>query len=505
MSALDVARQVADAVLYEGYVLFPYRASALKNKYRWQWGVVVPQAQVELGASEPSALSCEVVLRAAPGATLQVTARFLHLRLRQLEDASGTPVDELEVDGQPIPTWEEGLEHEVAARVVLPDPRGGHTREERGGQPSHARADGHTREERGGQPSHATADGHAVERFTLAAGRETEPIGDVGRAVRTTRQVTGELRVDVEPAGDDVWRLRAAVTNDTAWSRRRASRDEVLRRSMVGVHVLLHTDDGAFASVIDPPDWADDIALRQRGLHPVLVSHTGDAEAHDTDRDGRTARVVLAAPIILYDHPQIAPESPGPSFDATEVDELLALAVMGLTDDEKRRARATDPRAAELVDRTDTLPAGVQKRLHGAVREWGHVDLGPEPAAQVSDEVRDLLGVGEEPLRRVRVGDTDVAVGDRVRLRPRRRADAHDLFVAGREALVERIVRTVEGETYLAVTVADDPAAELHRWYGRFQYFAADEVEPLASDRPCPPGPTPPPGAAAGRSTSEGG
>jgi len=37
----------------------------------------------------------------------------------------------------------------------------------------------------------------------------------------------------------------------------------------------------------------------------------------------------------------------------------------------------------------------------------------------------------------------------------------------------------VEGDTYLAVTLEDDPAAELHRWYGRFQYFGIDEVEPL--------------------------
>jgi hypothetical protein len=197
--------------------------------------------------------------------------------------------------------------------------------------------------------------------------------------------------------------------------------------------------------------------------------------------------VVLAAPIILYDHPQIAPESPGPSFDATEVDELLALAVMGLSDEEKRRARATDPRAAALIDRTDTLPVTVQERLHGAVRDWGPSDLRPEPDAGVTDEVRDLLGVGEQPVRSVTVGGQQVEVGDRVRLRPKRRADAHDLFVAGRVALVERIVRTVEGETYLAVTVDDDPAADLHRWYGRFQYFGVDEAEPLAGEPPSPP------------------
>jgi len=457
------ARQIADAVLYEGYVLFPYRASALKNRYRWQWGVVVPRAQVDLGATEPATVSCETLVRCAPGTQIDVTARLLHLRLRQLVDADGTPVDELDVDGTPVPTWEEGLEHEVTATVTP------------------QRADRH--------PDTGPSV-HAVERISLAAGEETERLGAAGHAVRTTWRVTGELQVEVVPAGDDVWKVRTAVHNDTEWSQRRAARDDVLRRSLIGVHVLLHVDDGVFASVIDPPDWAAD-DLRQRGLHPVLVGERSD--------------VVLGAPIILYDHPQIAPESPGPSFDATEVDELLALAVMGLSDDEKRRARATDPRAAALIDRTETLPAAVHERLHGVVREWGPAALTPEPAAGIPDEVRDLLGVGEEPLQSVAVDGRHVEVGDRVRLRPRRRADAHDLFVDGRVALVERIVRTVEGETYLAVTVDDDPAAELHRWYGRFQYFGVDEVEPLpAPDASSPPTrPASAPGA--GSSTHEGG
>jgi hypothetical protein len=457
------ARQIADAVLYEGYVLFPYRASALKNRYRWQWGVVVPQAQVDLGATEPSTLSCETQVRSAHGTRIDVTARFLHLRLRQLVDAGGTPVDELDVDGTPIPTWEEGLEREVGVSV--------------------------TTLERGHRASDAMTSGHAEARFVLDAGEDVEQLGPAGHAVRTTWQVTGALRAEVEPAGDGVWTLRTAVHNDTPWSQRRAPRDDVLRHSLIGVHVVLHTNDGAFASVIDPPDWATH-DLRQGGLHPVLVG-----EEHD---------VVLGAPIILYDDPQIAPESPGPSFDATEVDELLALAVMGLTDDEKRRARATDPRAAALIDRTDTLPPAVQERLHGAIREWGPTTLTPEAAAGVTDEVRDLLGVGEEPLRTVAVGGHDVEVGDRVRLRPRRRADAHDLFVDGRVASVERIVRTVEGETYLAVTVDDDPAAELHRWYGRFQYFGADEVEPLPGHAPASPSTPPASDAGAGPPTPEG-
>jgi hypothetical protein len=373
----------------------------------------------------------ETLVRAQPGATVTVTARFLHLRLRQMEDGEGRAVDELEFEGRPLPTWEEGLEHEVTVTVTL------------------------------GDASSAT------HRFALESGRETEALGQVGRAVRTTQPVAGELRVDVHALTDDVFKLRAQVHNVTPWSQRRAHRDQVLRRSLIGVHLLAHSGAGRFASAIDPPAWARFAApaCSTRGLHPVLV---GDADD-----------VMLAAPIILYDHPQVAPESPGPSFDATEVDELLALAVLGLTDDEKRRARATDERAAALIDRTDTLPPHVLERLHGTVRELRPGDLDPHPMAGVSDEVRDLLGVGEAPLHAIAVDGHTVEVGSRVRLRPGRRADAHDLFASGRVALVEKIVRTVDEETYVAVTLEDDPAAELHRWYGRFQYFGADEIEPL--------------------------
>lgn len=427
---LDAARQVADAVMYEGYVLFPYRASALKNRYRWQWGVVIPQAQVDIGGSEPATVHSEVLVRAEPGTVVDVTARFLHLRLRQLHDADGAMVDELEVDGEPVPTWEEGLEREVTLAVTL-----------------------------GRQDA-------ATQAFAYEGEQTTQALGSVGTAVRTVQPVSGRVQVDVDAAGHEVWKLRTAVVNTTAWSQPRAPREDVLRRSIVGAHTMLHVRDGAFASAIDPPDWAPaEFEPSNRGLHPVLV---GDDDT-----------VVLSAPIILYDHPAIAPESPGPSFDATEVDELLALAVLGLSDDEKRRARATDARAAELIDRTDTLPAAVQERLHGRVRELRPADLRPAPEVEVSDEVRTLLGVGEEPVREAMVGGAAVTVGARVRLRPRRRADAHDLFSDGRVALVEKIVRTDDEQVYLAVTLEDDPAAELHRWYGRFQYFGIDEVEPL--------------------------
>ena len=77
---------------------------------------------------------------------------------------------------------------------------------------------------------------------------------------------------------------------------------------------------------------------------------------------------MLSSPIILYDYPQIAPESPGSLFDGTEIDEILTLRIMTLTDDEKREMRNADDRARQILERTETLPAEQFMKMHGAMK-----------------------------------------------------------------------------------------------------------------------------------------
>ena len=87
--------------------------------------------------------------------------------------------------------------------------------------------------------------------------------------------------------------------------------------------------------------------------------------AGDGGPDGQTSDVVLASPIILYDHPAVAPESAGALFDATEIDEILTLRVLTLTEEEKaagaghRPARGGDHRPLRALS-----PEELQ-RLHG--------------------------------------------------------------------------------------------------------------------------------------------
>jgi hypothetical protein len=80
---------------------------------------------------------------------------------------------------------------------------------------------------------------------------------------------------------------------------------------------------------------------------------------------------VLASPIILDDHPRIAPESPGDLFDGGEIDQMLVLNILSLSDEEKAEMRDSDPRAREILERTEALSEAELMNLHGAVREFG--------------------------------------------------------------------------------------------------------------------------------------
>jgi hypothetical protein len=271
------------------------------------------------------------------------------------------------------------------------------------------------------------------------------------------------------------------VENRTAAEPVPERREDALPTALVAAHVILTAAGGEFISMTDPPMWAKAAVAECEnvGSWPVLADPGG----------GR--QVVLSSPIILYDHPELAPESPGELYDGTEIDEILTLRTLALSDEEKAEARATDPRAAALIDRVDAMDAPTMAQLHGTIRTMSAVPstrpdglgldgLGPDgdgervpwwdPGADAS------VSPGTDF---VVIAGHRVARGSRVILRPgSRRADAQDMFLAGRAALVEAVLLDVDDTAYLAVTLADDPAADLQAAHGRFLYFAPDEVVP---------------------------
>jgi hypothetical protein len=307
--------------------------------------------------------------------------------------------------------------------------------------------------------------------------------------VRTLWPLSVRLRLSISDAGAPfpLRRLRVDVENAVTDQAVDVPRAEVLRRCLVATHCLLAVRDGVFLSLLDPPAWASGAAKECANLHtfPVLAGADG---ARD---------VVLSSPIIMYDHPSVAPESPGDLFDATEIDEILSLRTLTLTEEEKREARATDPRAKAIVDRVDALPDEMFARLHGAVRSLrpvAHKDVSsdessgfgaaldqpplPSPMVPWWDPGADE---SVSPLHdAVIVDGIRVARGSRVRLSPRRSGtDAHDVFLRGRTARVQAVLLDVDDDRHVAVVLEDDPGADLHEWYGRYYYFAPAELVPL--------------------------
>jgi hypothetical protein len=452
------ARAVADAVLYEGYLLYPYRRSSGKNRVRWQFGVLAPRGWVEAagppaptvaGAADAWRQRTECLLEAKADARIAVRLRFLHLQRRSVRDRTDREVDALEAGGVRHLTFDEAVPREVDLAVDLTE-------------------------------LSKNPQAHPVE---LPGGEEAEALpAGAGRVVRTRAPVSAVVRLSVAPATAPfpLQAVTVETENTVADLDPHAPRSEALRRSLVAAHTLLGVRGGTFLSLLDPPAWAAGAASACANLHtfPVLAGAADRIEGDDT---------VLSSPIILYDHPRVAPESPGDLFDAAEIDEILTLRTLTLTDAEKREARATDPRAATVIDRADSIPREVLARLHGAVRslrpagrEPGAVDPPPLPAPSTPwwDPGADTAVSPATDV--VLVDGHRVARGSRVRLHPHARGtDAHDMFLDGRTARVEAVLLDVDGSTHLAVTVDDDPGADLHRWYGRHHYFAPDEVAPL--------------------------
>jgi hypothetical protein len=441
----ETARSVADAVLYEGYVLYPYRASSRKNQVRFQWGVLTPRGFSELEASERWSTRTECLVDPGTAPILSVRVRCLQAQHRSIEaylDDGFAPVEYLDVDGTRFVAWDEAVDQtiDVAPLALLA-------------------AEGST----------------SVEGFSLPGGAETELIRTwggsvVGRFVRRREPIEGFIRLTVSRPDGACSLVKVAVTveNATTWAGMGNHRDDVMGHSLIAVHTMLAIEHGTFVSLLDPPDEATKVVgdCQSDGSYPVLI---GDDD------------VVLSSPIILYDHPEVAAQSPGDLYDSLEIDEILALRVMTLTDGEKSEARGTDPRAAAIIDRCDEMSDETLSELHGQMQ--------PVDCAVTPGESREPTAVpwwdpevdaSFDPwTESVVVSGIEIAKGSAVRLQPSHRADAHDLFLAGMTATVAGVFTDIDGDRHVAVTVDDDPATEELRWQGRYLFFHPDEVEPL--------------------------
>jgi hypothetical protein len=456
----DAARGIANAVLYEGYLLYPYTASAAKNKMRWQFGVVVPKAYEAAGTGEHGDQQTEILLDVLGDARIDVLVRFLHVEARIVEALQGerfVAVPSLEIGGTQHLTFDETVECEVPLRLEV-------DRADSASAPVRFEAYESVEELRNGS---GALFGRIVRRRWPLAGKL-----DAGLEIVDGNPALRKLQIRLENHS-------AVVAAD--------ERGAVLQTAFISAHTLLAIESGAFLSPIDPPQYAEAATetLVNRHTWPILMG--------DGTSDAQRSPLALSSPIVLGDFPEIGKKTETDAFDATEIDELLTLSVLSLSDAERAEARATDPRARAIVDRAERFGAADIARLHD-----GNLSREPVPSRFTEPRSRSLEGLADpfatadfqslregdvEPFEelppvRIVVDGVTIEKGSSVKLAPKRRADAWDTFLVGKIATVRAIHQDFEEKIYVAVTVDDDPASDLHDWYGRAFFFEPDEVEP---------------------------
>ncbi len=435
----DRIRDIADAVLYEGYILYPYTASAIKNQQRWTFGCVFPAA-FGVAHGDSSRIETQTLIEGDARAKIDARLRFLHIVTRTsrafakpLAEAFAGAEDQAEqtpllvVDGKEYPQWEEAIEREIVlCGLELGD----------------------------------IVESGARKAFRIEGERQVEWIrasdGAVhGAVVRTSLPVEGVVTINAAPASS-IYRLCVVVENTSPLSEAEMSeRAKAQLRAFASTHVVMETQGGAFISLLDPPAAFREAAeaCENTGAWPVLVGVEG---ARDT---------VLASPIILYDYPAVASQSPGDLYDGAEIDEILTLRILAMTEDEKRQMSAVDPRARALLERTHSLRCEDMARL-GVMRAAHDVDPAPS-------------GPAASPEQKLQVGMSVV-------LHPKAGGDIMDIALKDKLAFIEAIERDFENRVHVAVTLADDTGRDLGAagFPGHRFYFAADEIEPAGRELP---------------------
>jgi len=450
MNSLAVDK-IVNALLYEGYILYPYRASSRKNRQRFTFGRVYPHAfSLAQGEAEPFVMQTECLLRhRGEMPALEVDVRFLHPMAREVgslskpltelpvaigpEDFKSVP--ELRIENKVYQTWQEAVER----KVRLPQ-----------------------------QALNTLATRSLTVPFCFPASLVQEAIRNrqgqsVGVIRRRHERLEGVCEITAEPLDKQVFKISVRIANETPLEKADVDDQEaVLMRTFASTHTIFRVQNGEFLSLLDPPAAYREAAATcaNVGTWPVLV---GEKESGDVD-------TILSSPIILYDYPKIAPESPGELFDGTEIDEILTLRVLTMTDEEKWEMSQIDEQARKILERTESLSEGQFIKMHGAMRG-------------ASSFNEDFFNP-KTRLKSVIVDGVELKAGDRVRIRPKGRADVMDIALQGKAAVIESIEQDAENRIYLALVLDEDPGKDLGflRQPGHRFFYGLNEVEPLRTN-----------------------
>ena len=283
---MDDVEKIAEAILYEGYALFPYRADALKNRKRFNFGIVAPRDWAEKRSHETFFQRTECLVSSAEKAfEMTLKTRFLQIENR-------------------ADKWQAALKREVEVSFIADE-----------------------------------ISGEKVFDFTFEGDQDFCALA-------------GRISISLVRIGDDLYKSQTVLENLTA--ARSTDFDEIQARSFLSAHTIFSVRGGRFISLLEPPDGLESTAqeCQNSGVFPVLVG------------DERERNRLLSSPIILYDFPRVAAKSFADFFDGTEIDELMLLSILALTDEEKRAIKNGDEKTRRMIEKIESASPSELLRLH---------------------------------------------------------------------------------------------------------------------------------------------
>ena len=236
MTSLPV-ENIADAILYEGYNLYPYRPSAIKNRQRWMFGVFYPRAycQRQVGA-DTWQLQTECLVVGRADTVIEARVRFLHLVDRSVNEVTNQadhpnasdvaidnanlclrPVASLEVGDQLYLAWQECVQREVVVRANVQDVA---------------------------SESRSTMfgfDGHRRHELVTDAGGQA-----AGVLAWQQESISLEATLSARQLSDELFVVTLRVENHTRFEGPYDDRDAALLRSLVSTHAILTAENGEF-------------------------------------------------------------------------------------------------------------------------------------------------------------------------------------------------------------------------------------------------------------------
>ncbi|MEP6513945.1 MAG: hypothetical protein ABJA79_08750 [Parafilimonas sp.] len=341
LSADSILENLTRTLLYEGYALYPYHRSAVKNQKPIPFGVVFPRDYNAHNEHARSNMQTQCIIDGSDDSLININVRFLHLKKIELlehiapEENAGNdfiPVFNLTVKDKSYQAGWQTIERKITA-----------------GDLQIAQLIRHKEVISIGFDKMFERKNIYADSDTIAA----KQINNVSE-IKGTVIIAAALVENMQ----NVFRITVNISNTTPVADAEVvTRDEVLSQSFLSTHIVLQTRNAAFISHQSPGEkWEAAIAgCENINTWPILI------DENDT--------TLLSSPIILYDHPQINPQSSGDLFDSTEIEEALLLHVNLLSDEEKKRIAQSDEKLQAMLSKVSQVTLEELINFHSGLKE----------------------------------------------------------------------------------------------------------------------------------------